>query len=491
MATSSIYRNSVVYILLGFMGPGVNFFLLPLYTRVLPTSEFGIITLATILQAFLANLTTLGLTGAFSRIFFDYERSVESEKTLFSVAFFSMLGAGLLVNFFLLWAGDFILGFLLSNNEFTYTHYGKFIGITAICMNLQALILGLYRNREDIRSYGAWAVFFFLSQAIGIFIGIVTLRMGALGNIEGRMWGAMLPLLCFLGINQKTFRIGPNAKAMLASMLVFGGPLVPYLLINLAYNNIDKILLERYFSLQVLGLYGFAFMVVSISEIFINAIQSATYPSLYRELKLGEHRNQMKVERILTLIVLANLSLMVLISSLAGLVINAFIGNSYHSVVSYLPLLAITVIPRVFSIIYGTTLMYYGKTKILPMISLTSFVVTCSVGIAVIPIWGVFGVVLALFLSQVVQLSLSVFFTKRYRVTIPESLRLKSEWVIAANILIAVIVSTLLYHFVYPAALWYLIILFSFVFSTWTLHRKLMVLVLEKVVSFFEQKWLR
>lgn len=476
----NIYKNSFIYIFLGFLAPGVNFFLLPIYTRELSAQEFGIITLATIFQAFLANLTSLGINGAFSRIYFDYDNSIGESKVLFTAAWLIQLLAGLIIHGLMLVIGDFLLGAVLTNNEFTYSKYGKFIGITSIAVNIQALILCWYRNKEQPVVYAIWAVFFFLAQATGIALGIIVMHKGALGNIEGRMWGGIIPLFVYTVMNYRMFRLKPKIKIMSRSMISFGLPLVVYMLLMLAYNNIDKILLESHFDLDLLGLYGFAFMIASIAEIFLNAIQSAIYPKVVKELS-KDQPNYKNISTLYSVFIITNLLIISLLISFSGFIIDLFISSKYHAVLGFLPLLCISYIPRIFAIILMNGVSIAKKTNLMPIASIISLFAAWMIGSLLLSSLGLWAILLAVILSQTVQMLVFLFFNQKYRLQSQILFRLKKGMILSAVLFSTTILATIGFY-VWANQVFFLSIFIILVAGIATLYRKsLSISILKKI----------
>jgi O-antigen/teichoic acid export membrane protein len=304
-------------------------------------------------------------------------------------------------------------------------------------------------------------------------LGVVVFKEGALGNVKGRMWGGLAPVAAFFIVRFRRFHFDRNSWSKAAKMLSYGLPLIPYLLLGFIYNNIDKFLLEQYYVLSVLGLYGFAFLIVSIVEIFINALQSATYPTLFRELNKPIHNSE-TISEIYSLFILSNLTIVVAIASFGGIIIKLFIGEDYSPVISYLPLLAIMAIPRIFSIIYNNTLIFYKKTKAMPLASAASVIGVCILGILLIPYYGVFGLIVAVIISQTIQLLMFIYLTAYFKIAVPETKMLKKEKRLGIHIALAIIAATLLYNYYYPSPLWYLLILLVYSINLYVFFRGLL-----------------
>ncbi|HKO79456.1 MAG TPA: oligosaccharide flippase family protein [Chitinophagaceae bacterium] len=429
MKTKKVLANSIIYVILGFLAPAVNFFLIPIYTRELSTADFGIITLANIIVSVLVNLMGLGLVGAFARFYYEELSDRGNQLKLFSTTLFGMLIAGLVIGLVFYITGQQLLSSLFTNRSFTIESYGIFVIFTALGMNIQTLVQALYRNDENVKLYTIWSIVFFLTVVIGVYSGVVILQKGALGSVGGRMWGTIIPVLVFLVAFFTKYPPAFNRK-MAVSMLNYGWPLVIYLMLSLAFNSVDKVMVERYFKdLSVLGVYGFAFLIASVMEIFLNAINSAVNPQVYRLLKENTPDASKQVNQLLKMVVLTMLLLLLGLIVVAAPAITWFIKLDYQEAVLYLPLLFIAYIPRIYFTIYSIPLFYFNKTRVLPWISAVSFIAGLLLSILFIPVWGIYGICVAVLLTRAVQCVLAYYTTRYFKLPSAKAFSMKSTYV--------------------------------------------------------------
>lgn len=430
MTSKKLFASSLVYTTLGFLAPAVNFFLIPIYSKALTPSDFGIITLATLGTSVLVNISGMGITGAFSRFYYDVLDDKKKIKNLFSTSLLSIVLFTGLLTLLLPLVGQHVLDVLFKNDQFTIAAYGLLMVFTALFTNLQMLVQSLYRNEEKVKLYSFWSVVFFISVVIGIYWGVVVMEKGAIGNVAGRMWGMLVPsaafLLYFLAGNKLSFSI-PLAKRM----LVYGLPLVFYLLLTLAFNSIDKVMLERYLSLEALGIYGFSYLVATVIEILINAVNSAVTPQVFRMLKEGDLTSMSRIRAMISGNILAILFVIVWIMALCGPAVGWFIDSRYHESIYYMPLLAAAYIPRLLFTYYGIPFFYYHKTKVLPWISAISLVAGIILNMLLLPLMGIYGVCLAVFLTRLIQCIMAWAVSKRMGIMPDRAFYLKNELILS------------------------------------------------------------
>ncbi len=443
MTNKKILANSLTYTLLGFLAPAVNFFLIPVYSKFLTPSDFGIITLATIVTAVLVNISGMGISGAFTRFYYDVMDDREKIRNLLNTSIFTILFfTGILGLIFFL-VGDPVMNLIFKNREFTIATYGLFMLITALATNLQTIVQAWYRNEEKVKAYAFWSITFFVCVVIGIYWGVVVLEKGAVGSVGGRMWGLLAPSVIFLIY---LFASGRFSYSMPVArrMLVYGVPLVVYLLLTLGFNSVDKIMLERFLTLEALGLYGFAYLVSTVIEILINAVNSAINPQIFRMLKDGSSESMKKIRDMISANVLAMIFVMVWIMALCGPAVEWFIDSRYHDTIFYMPLLVAAYIPRLLFTYFNIPFFYYHKTKALPWISAVSLTAGILFNIVLLPLMGIYGVCLAVFLTRMIQCSLAWYTGKRMKIIPEKAFNLGSRLFLCLLIIAGTLVSAII-----------------------------------------------
>ncbi len=402
MRKKSQLKNSIIYILLGFLSPALNFFLIPLYTKFLSTEHYGIITISVVFQAILGGFIGIGVTGAYQRYFFDYESDKDKQilmDTSISINIVSAIFAALFLFIF----GDKILLLFFDVPEFTMSKYGWWTLLMALFQIFQTLILSEYRNRERADLYAKLSAVFFLSGVAGVFIGVIFLRLEALGVVAGRSIGTTFPIIFYLLYIYTKRKFKVNTK-LAAPLLTYGYPIMVYGLLSYLYKNVDKVIVSQFFDVSTLGLYGFATSIALVTEIMVNAMLNTFYPSIYTLMKNVKDLKVMKEIRLQFEYIF--LSMIFFIFSFAAFSVPGvylFISKAYHGSIIWLPLLFISFISRVYYVVYSLPIFYYKKTKILMPVTVATLMITIGLSLLLIPLLGVFALILVNFLANALQ----------------------------------------------------------------------------------------
>lgn len=410
----TLLKNSFIYVVLGFLPLAVNLLLAPVYSKFISPDEFGLVALATIFQGFLAVLITFGLDGAFSRVYFDYHKKEKLVKGIMSTILLAIITGGVLFWIVLYFSGDFIFDSFLQNEQFTFSKYGNLVFLTTFSTAIHAIFLSYYRNKEAVLTYSLVSLSFFFTSVAGILIGIVYFKAEAMGNIAGRAFGTTIVSAILLSLYFIKHGIKFKVK-YLKSSLVYSLPLIPYLLLLMLYNNIDKIMIEQHFELDTLGLYNFAFLLASVISVLIYAIFNAIAPRIYKLLTEVGEQTTSEIKKINVLFHLIVLGLITLAIAVIVPFLKIFISEKYWAIQNYIPLLILVYIFQVYYVIYTVPLFFYNKTKILPWISLAVLIVGVAANIVFIPVFGIYGVCIALFITKLSQFVVAYLFIRHYQ----------------------------------------------------------------------------
>jgi len=394
-------RTSIIYVGLGFLPMGVNFLLAPLYSHLLSPEQNALVGQATLVQGFMAVFLNFSIDGGFSRMYFDYYKSrVQLYEYLSSVLIFTIL-LSFLILIILYFFGNYIFMTFQKNGIFTFTKYGIWVFITTLCVLLQSVFLAYFRNEEKPLQYSLVSLSYFFFALGFTLVGLLIFRAEALGSIIGKAGGYLLATLIYLvlfflktGLKFNFFQIKKS--------LHFSIPIMPYLFSMALYTNIDRIIIERFFTLHDLGIYNFALIIASAVAVFISASQNTLIPVIYKELA-EERINETKINRIFTFF---HYGVTIIIS--IGLFItifftNIFIAKEYRSFLNYIGILFLAYIFRAYYLIYINNFFFYKKTKWIFLITLTSFLIGVLFNYLLIPWFGIVGVCLTVLLINMTQ----------------------------------------------------------------------------------------
>lgn len=397
--------QTAIYGLSSIVGRLLNYLLVPLYTNIFLTGQYGVVTIMYSYVAFMIVILTYGMETAFFRF---TESNPGQRDRVFSTTLFSVLATSSLfvlvttvfrqpiaemVRFpanpeYILWFG-LILGMdavsavpfarLRSENKamrfagIKLVNIGVNIGLNLFFLlacpwlldngpaSLQGLISAVYNPEIGVG-------YVFISNLIA---SVITLLL-----LLPDMWR-----------NQAGFSVSTWKK-----MLVYGLPLLVAGLAGVINESLDKLLL-RYLlpegiAMSQVGIYGACYKLSIMMTIFIQAFRFAAEPFFFAQ---AAEKNAREVyARVMKYFVVACLFIFLGIMLFMDIV-QHFIGEAYREGLGVVPVLLIA---NLFLGIYWNLSIWYkltGQTRFGAWFAIAGAFVTIMLNIWWIPIFGYYG----------------------------------------------------------------------------------------------------
>jgi len=279
----SLVRHMSVYGVSDAVNRATGFFLIPLYTRMLPKEDYGSLALLYSVLAFAGVLYTWGISGAFLR---DFTPAEEGERReVFSTTLGFLGGCGLLLSG-AIWAFRGRIGALLGVGE-------GLVGLGASILFLDSLTLPFLLS---LRARGRSGIYLgltgvrFSSTLAGNLLLVGFMKRGLQGVFEANLAASGLVLLCSFPFGLPYIR--PKLVLWrLKGLLSFGLPYVPTILADRVIFLSDRALLKLLAGLKVLAVYNVGYRLGMVVLFYVRALEAAWVPfflSTFREREAPE-----------------------------------------------------------------------------------------------------------------------------------------------------------------------------------------------------------
>jgi O-antigen/teichoic acid export membrane protein len=327
--------NSFNYGLGDLMAQIIGFFLIPIYTRYLSPSDYGIVELTSTLAAFAVPLMKFGLPGSVTRLYYDYRDQENGLKNLVTTVNGLLNGlaviSGIIILIFLYFFGESLLHGL---------DYFPFIVMAIITAGLGAnsqLQQKVIQNREQSK-YAMYLklIFTFFSIALA-FIFIVFFKMGALGFV---IVSFLTALFFFFQARHylKPDLNGHFDRTIAKESLKYGLGIMPNHLTASASPFINSTVLLRLGGMASLGFFSIGLRFFFPLEMIYNALNTAFIPIYNEKRKEGKDVElKILVRQILGISLLAYAGYQILGPYIMGLLVP----ENYLSSIKLMPILGI------------------------------------------------------------------------------------------------------------------------------------------------------
>lgn len=402
-----VLSDSVIYGVSRVLMMAVGMFLIPIYSRLFTTADYGIIETFNIFM----NISLLVLPcGMFQAIYrFVYENKDENYHiTIYSTIF----------NFFLASSAIFIALMALFRYQITELLIEDKSYVSLYLLALSTIIFSLFSsyNLEILRSQ--YKKYHYLTIAVGttvllasggIFF-VVVLKKGVYGffyaSVIAQGFFCMVGLVFNRHWIKRTFSLD-----LLKNLLSFGLPFIPAGLTVLLMKFTDRFFVQRMMGLNDLGLYSMGIRISSIYDIVGTAFSLALFPHLMRIVNEADSEGVLKRFFIQTLILLG--VCIAAFSIVAKPLLHFLVDKKFWECSSVVYIFVLDSTCTTLNYILGLGIYASKKTKFIFVPTLLGGTLNLVLCFFLVPPLGIFGAALSSLVGSVVYLLSSYFIAQK------------------------------------------------------------------------------
>jgi O-antigen/teichoic acid export membrane protein len=266
-----LLRHSAIYGLGSIVARVIGVLLLPLYTRYLSPSDYGLIETLVAMSAVLTALVAQAMKSAFFRFYFD---SAEPERRYLVVrtAFWYVLAASTAVLVTGIAFSAPISWLLFGTRSHDGLVIAAFIGLWA-AMNYEQMTSLFRVEQRSIAYVTATLVNVAITIAMTVLL-VVVFEEGPIGVLVGNFTGTLVVYAALLIYNRKALGLQFD-RSLYREMNRFGLPLVPSALALWLTNFSDRFFLVKLADPHEVGLYSIGVRIASAIVLLLTAFRMA------------------------------------------------------------------------------------------------------------------------------------------------------------------------------------------------------------------------
>jgi len=371
------------------------FILLPLYSNLISTAEFGNYSLLISVYAVVQVFFQFGMFGALNK-FYIAEKSENKKLLIFSSILNSIVIIASLLTL-TLW----LLSSQISVIIFNSSDFKNILTLTFVALFFETLgfyILSLLKTMgraKKVVEYSAFGAI--LNLVLNIYF-VYFLRLSVYGIILAQLISGFVLLLLLLPLirNKYVFKID---KEILNVVIKFSLPLIFANLFMAGSNVADRFILNIYLGREQVGLYSFAYRIALIMSILIASFSTAWYP---HSLNLFYSDNyKFSFGKVLNKLVAVSCILILVVSLLAGYLFDihilgiSFFNPVYRSGIVIIPIVMVGYLLNGISSYYSVYPSVSNKSYHLMFSELLAFIMNVILNIILIPHFGIIGAALS------------------------------------------------------------------------------------------------
>lgn len=404
IALRDIFRRvagaSAIYGLANFGIRALNFLLLPVYTRYLAPTDYGMITLAETLAAFLALIFSLGFDTSIQRLYFQHLGETEALNSYLGSALKFALAMTALAAVLAFTVGAPLLHATAPRFDVPYRYVAWAI-TTAIAAQFLQYVLILYQSQGRARSYAVLSVVSFVLTA-GFALSLVVLAgRGASGMLLGKLAASIIGFAIAIAIVWKPLQARFHWQYVRETLAV-GVPLVPHQLMAGGLMAADRFILSHYRDLRDVGLYAIAYTFGGVMSLVTMSLSQAWAPVYYDLARQGEEGRR-ALGRICSELTVVLSAIACLGALIAQDFIAHFLDGRYAAAGRVVPWIIGAYLAHSIFTVFSLAVMQAKRTRWLMGVSFVALTLNTVLNFALIPRWGMYGAAYATAAAYVIE----------------------------------------------------------------------------------------
>ena len=276
-------RDTLIYGFGALISKSINFFLLPVYTRILTPSEFGTIELITVLSYFLGSIIVMGSDTAQSVYFYKFENQglIKQSELVSSIVKLRLTIALIIILFLTLFSP------YLSNLFFMESITPRVFWVALF----GSIFTQIYAQSTEVlrllfKPYKYILIIFFktITTCAFIIFLILVLDLGIYGYFLGSLISCILVSLLGWYAIRRYLRFDIINFNLWPDLIRFGYPLFLSTMINYLMSTSDRLFIKYFFDSKELAIFAVAAKFSMLVSLTVATFRTAWSPIAMKEM---------------------------------------------------------------------------------------------------------------------------------------------------------------------------------------------------------------
>lgn len=386
-------KASLAFVFSSFIIKGISFVSTPIFTRLMDTTQYGVISTYNSWISIIDVFACLGLTSVgIINVGLNENKSSKAEYMS------SMLGL-CNINTILVFSVLYIIQ--RTFRPINISNSLLLLMFIHLLFN-PAQIFWITKERYEY-NYRIPTIITVLSALLGQVISMIAviLSNSELGTVK--LWYSELGMAVFyipiyihiIFRGKKIFNF-----SLWQTTIIFALPLLPHYLSNHIMASADRIMVADIVSVADAGIYSVASTVSSVATIFWNAINASFMPYTFESIN---NKNTSSINEIAILLIIGYTVICICVSLIAPEIMGILAPPEYKNGVFVIPpILAVAFLNAVYNL-FSNVEFYYKKTKIIASATIISAIVNIILNLILIPRYGYIGAAYTTLISTIVM----------------------------------------------------------------------------------------
>ena len=381
-----LLKNTVIFSIGNFGTKIISFFLVPLYTNILTTREYGTVDLIYTIGMVLVPLLTLNIGESIMR--FALDKDADCDKIMSTGITILIFGA--------------IIGLLIlpiANLFESVSNYSIYIYLYTLTLAFSQIFLCYLRGKEFLLKYSIGNIIQSLTIAIFNIIFLIGMKKG----IEGYLMAYILANVCTglygfwagkVNLVIKKYSIDIELSK---NMIKYSVVLIPNSFMWWIMNSSDRMMVSAMISVTANGVYAVAYKIPTLLSTITTIFNQAWSYSAIREDESEdkEEYNNRVYENLVTIVIVVATGLLMIMKPF----LSVYVGKEYYTAWHYVPYLIVGFVFMTLGSFIATSYTVHKDSMGFLMSGTVGAIINLILNFILIPMMGVSGAAFATCIS--------------------------------------------------------------------------------------------
>ena len=396
-----LLKNTVIFSIGNFGTKIISFFLVPLYTNILTTREYGTVDLIYTIGMVLVPLLTLNIGESIMR--FALDKDADCDKIMSTGITILIFGA--------------IIGLLIlpiANLFESVSNYSIYIYLYTLTLAFSQIFLCYLRGKEFLLKYSIGNIIQSLTIAIFNIIFLIGMKKG----IEGYLMAYILANVCTglygfwagkVNLVIKKYSIDIELSK---NMIKYSVVLIPNSFMWWIMNSSDRMMVSAMISVTANGVYAVAYKIPTLLSTITTIFNQAWSYSAIREDESEdkEEYNNRVYDNLVTIVIVVATGLLMIMKPF----LSIYVGKEYYAAWHYVPYLIVGFVFMTLGSFIATSYTVHKDSMGFLISGTVGAIINLILNFILIPMMGVSGAAFATCISYFGVFAYRIKDTQKY-----------------------------------------------------------------------------
>lgn len=396
-----LLKNTVIFSIGNFGTKIISFFLVPLYTNILTTREYGTVDLIYTIGMVLVPLLTLNIGESIMR--FALDKDADCDKIMSTGITILIFGA--------------IIGLLIlpiANLFESVSNYSIYIYLYTLTLAFSQIFLCYLRGKEFLLKYSIGNIIQSLTIAIFNIIFLIGMKKG----IEGYLMAYILANVCTglygfwagkVNLVIKKYSIDIELSK---NMIKYSVVLIPNSFMWWIMNSSDRMMVSAMISVTANGVYAVAYKIPTLLSTITTIFNQAWSYSAIREDESEdkEEYNNRVYDNLVTIVIVVATGLLMIMKPF----LSVYVGKEYYAAWHYVPYLIVGFVFMTLGSFVATSYTVHKDSMGFLISGTVGAIINLILNFILIPMMGVSGAAFATCISYFGVFAYRIKDTQKY-----------------------------------------------------------------------------